>query len=82
VDQSEIGTGETGGNAVIDSSGTGGGIHNSGDLLVTRSTLAGNVIDMPDPAGAIALGAGLYNGGRAAVASSTVSGNSIHPVSA
>jgi hypothetical protein len=69
------------GTAVTKSQGRGAGIYNEGHLVLTRSLLYDNFIQLQDPTeqpsspGPV-FGAGLDNSGVATVASSTVSGNS------
>ena len=68
------------GTAVTKSQGRGGGIYNEGNLILTRSLLYDNDIELQEPTeqpsspGPV-FGAGLYNSGVAAIASSTLSGN-------
>jgi hypothetical protein len=50
--------------------GEGGGIHNAGDLTVTRTTLAENTAS-----GRLAFGGGLYDAGVASLTNVTISGN-------
>lgn len=60
IDRAQIGK-QNGSNVVLDDNGKGGGIYNAGSLLLTKSAITHNVIDLAGGVMGFAYGAGLYN---------------------